>query len=218
MSIFKELYAWLTKIEWRISEKIAATLGFTAIKETKFGIKSINCILKNYNLQCSNIIYVDAEKLYLGFDALKDTYSLCGVNILNSPHYELMKTIEAGDDVSMSDYCKRCEKGALDGRSAIHMNRYEIERLKEFYKQRKTSILENSIGPAQVYKINGQYYLADGKHRAALAASLGLKIRCVEISSDFLKDSYRMWIYRKMIEKKELYKLNILLIDKIMEN
>ena len=57
--------------------------------------------------------------------------------------------------------------------------------------------------------LNNTYYIADGKHRAALCRLYNKEVPYIEITFDYLIDSYRMWMYEKMLKKKKLYETNI---------
>lgn len=195
---------------WRVREKIAKLLGATFIFENKYGIKLINSNLRSPNLYVINRYEVDAKDLRLGFDALNDKYSLCGISIMESPHFYFMDKLEKGEDISKSDYVLRTCNGSLDGRTAFSVNNTtEISRFQKLYQIKKREIEAGDIKPVVVYRINDVPYLADGKHRAALCGLLGVKVPCEEISYDFLMDSTRLWIFNKMKEHEDKYAKNV---------
>jgi hypothetical protein len=126
-----------------------------------------------------------------------------------------METLDLKQNVRKTKYCKRYEAGTLDSRSPVFISADMIERFEKIFEKRKKEVAEDSYAPVQVYRINDRLYIADGKHRAAMSAYLGIKIKCVEISDDFLKDSFRQWVYRKMCKKRTQYSCNISLFEKI---
>lgn len=198
---------------YRIIEKVFVIFDITKIYETKTGIKIINSPLKNYNLNIKKTIYLNINDLYLGFDSLNDSYSLCDVPLEKSPHYEFMKALKNNNNIKNTNYFKRYYNGSLDGRRRRRINNEDIKRFKIKFNMRLKEIEEKSYEPIQVYRIGEKYYIADGKHRASLCLLYYKKIKCVEISNDFLKDSIRMWMYKKMKKKENRYKKNIKLIE-----
>lgn len=162
-----------------------------------------------------DVLILSGKDLHLGFDALKDEYSLVGVNIQRSPHYYLMGAIDNDEDIKQTDYCKRYENGTLDSRSAAVISENTLFNLKKIFKDRKKQIIEESYTPVQVYTIEGKYYIADGKHRAALCTYLNKPVKCVDIGTVFLKDSFRQWMYRKMCKNSSKYKKNLSLFKKV---
>lgn len=203
-------------LKYKLREKIARIFCYTRLFETKTGIKIINAHMRNEELIHSDIFYLNGENLYLGFDALKDNYTLCGSAITESPHLELMKLLDKGEKIENSEYCIRYKKGALDGRYPVIINDKEIQRFHDYFSRRKYEIENDIVLPVQVYKVSGIYYLADGKHRAALSYLINRRIKCIEISNDFLKDSTRLWIYERMKKSNSCYKKNIELFNKMI--
>lgn len=199
--------------KYRLREKLAKKFCYTRLFETKTGIKIVNAHMRNENFHHSDIFYLNGEEIYLGFDALKDEYTLCGKTIIESPHFELMRLLDNGEQIESSEYCVRYKNGALDGRYPVIVNAKEIERFHNYFCKRKDEVENDIYLPVQVYKVGKLYYLADGKHRAALSCLMGKKIKCIEISNDFLKDSTRMWIYERMKKNNSCYKKNIELFE-----
>jgi hypothetical protein len=74
-------------------------------------------------------------------------------------------------------------------------------------------IENNSYEPVTVYYLKGKYYIADGKHRAALAALLRGYVKCEVISNDYLCDSYTLWILKRMKKQENLYGKNISFLE-----
>lgn len=200
----------------RIIEKLFVIFNVTKIYESKVGIKIINSFLKNYNFNKLNSIILDKNMIYLGFDALIDKYSLCDISLVDSPHYYFMKALYDNENIKNTDYYYRYYHGILDGRRKRKINEDDIKHFNNMFNLRLEEIESGNYKPVQVYKIKKKYYIADGKHRAALCALCNKKIKCVEISTDFLLDSTRMKIYSMMKKSKNNYKKNIKLFESVI--
>lgn len=198
---------------YRCLNKLAKILDVSVLYQTKVGIKSLNQLMQSQELYSFNEFYANPNELYLGFDALKDAYTLVDVCIDNSPHFFLMEALNNHLSIKNTEYCQRYKAGTLDSRARVSLSHRELQRMEEKFALRKQEILEGRYAPVQVYRRNGKYYIADGKHRAALCTLFECPIKCVEISADFLKDSFRKWIYRKMYKKQKEYTRNLMLYE-----
>lgn len=193
----------------RVINKICKLLFISFLYENKYGIKSTNQLSKvgvPIIIKCD---VIKPEELFLGFDGLRDEYTLVGENIINSPHFGFIKCIDEGKNVIETDYVRRYKKGCLDGRPAIKVNRKSLKRFKAIFEKRKEEISNNSYDPVRVYYFDNRYYISDGKHRAAFCAYLNKKVKCEIINSDYLNDGYKLWIYRKMLRSRGNYSKNI---------
>lgn len=202
----------------RVLEKLCRELYITAIYTGRYGVKIVNPLMKNYRVHVLREFNAQPDEIFLGFDALKDEHTLCGVCIADSPHLGLMQALERGEDPLKTEYAQRFSQGRLDGRTAWRVKPGDAEDFRRHFEARKEEILNDTVPPVQVYRVDGRLYLADGKHRAALCTMLGREIRCMEISNDFLKDTYRMWIYAKMQRHRQFYKKNICLFEKTLDD
>jgi len=211
----EEVYSVLGYQVYRVLNKLLKLIDVSLLYKTSKGIKSLNQLMQSQTILKNDVLNLSGEDLYLGFDALKDEYSLVGVNIECSPHYYLMSVIDNGKNIKQTDYCKRHENGTLDSRSAMVISENTLLNFKKTFKERKKQIIDVSYAPVQVYKIDGKYYIADGKHRAALCTYLNKSVKCVDIGTVFLKDSFRQWMYRKMCKNSSKYKRNISLFEKL---
>lgn len=196
---------------YRYLNKIAKIMDISLLYNTKVGIKSLNQLMQSYESNSLGELYLKPQELFLGFDALKDDYSLVDVSIDNAPHISLMKALEKKQDLRTTEYCKRYANGTLDSREKVVISNKTINEFEKKFEIRKKEVIEENYSPVQVYKLHGKYYIADGKHRAALCTVLGQSVKCKVISNDFLNDSFRQWIYRKMLKNPDNYSRNLAL-------
>lgn len=194
--------------------KVAKVLGVTFVYKSRKGIKAVNPIMQNSEHQILKRMKLQPKDLFLGVDFLKDQYTLCGVNIEQSPHYDFMKALNNGTDISNTDYYKRYSDGTLDSRIPTYINAIIRDIFRKMFKKRKKEIEQDNLEPVTVYELDGKYYIADGKHRAALCALFKKEVPCVVISRDYLIDSYRLWMLKKMKKNEKYYKKNIEIYNK----
>lgn len=206
---------WLFR---RVLNKLTKKLGVSLLYHTSKGVKYINPLMRSMKLQSSAPFEVEPDQLFIGFDALKDSYTLVGVDLQHSPHYGLMEALENGKDPAETDYCKRYKNGTLDARSPVPLNKAVMTNFATTFPKRKKEILNGVCEPVQVYRIGEKLYLADGKHRAALCALMRKPVPCVEISPDYLNDSFRRWMYDAMCCKPDRYQRNIALFRQLDES
>ena len=174
---------------------------------TKFGLKSINMsqlVEKDKNIHFEQVV-LSPDQLFLGPDHLKDNYTNLYTSIKDSPHYYLMKDIDEHNDLSCSIYINKFYNGVLDWR---HIQ--PIVANYEFYlmKFRKSSyeIHNNIYPPVIVYRVNGVYYIADGKHRAALCAYLNKEVVCKLIDAKSALGVIDKYLYSVMLKKNNYFK------------
>lgn len=201
---------------YRILNKAAKVCNISLIYETSKGVKSLNQLMQSSDCKKGKKVICDAKDLYLGFDALKDVYSLAGVNIMDSPHFDFMRALDGGDDLLKTEYCERFKTGTLDSRSGVFVSKKMLQMFCRKYGMRRQEIEKECYKPVQIYQVADKYYIADGKHRAALCAYMGQPIVCIEVSPELLQDSFRLWMYRKMMRKPNVYKKNLMLFEKSM--
>jgi hypothetical protein len=124
------------------------------------------------------------SNLLLPPDLLKNKYTLCGRELLQSPHFRLMKAIGDGIFDSENEYVLRYKQGTLDARLP---ERLDPEQLVQKYQQRRNELKRVGVFTIHVVEVllenKPSYIIVDGKHRAAMIASLGspesLRLRLV---------------------------------------
>ena len=121
-----------------------------------------------------------------------------------------MEALENEKPLESTDYIIRYKNGTLDARYPHSANDYAY--FVDKYKKMRILVMNNNIEPVSVYKIGPQYYIKDGKHRAALCALLNKKIPCR------LLDEKRMIggvgsAVKRLISTNTQYSKHILLFD-----
>lgn len=187
----------------------------TWLYETPVGIKCSNSIIANVKYTKLEEKYLPSDQLFLGVDFLKDKFTLCGQSISDSPHYNLMKALDNNEPIKTTDYWRRIKNGTLDSRSKSNPIKKEVEYFYSQFKKRKDEVLSGQYEPISVFFFDDRYYIEDGKHRAALCAYLKKDVRCNIISSDCMLDSYRMWNFRCLMNKKD-YSINTCFFERLV--
>lgn len=192
---------------YRIIEEIYKKKNIIRVFWTKVGLKNINMgkAAQLYNPYIIEKVEVNADNLFLGPDFLKDKYSLLGVNIQNSPHYSFMKALHDGENIEETDYVRRWLSGTLDWRRKMPLGR-QVERWKSMYEQRIYEIENDRVADVLVYNVSGRYFIYDGKHKAALSALMGKKIKCSVISETCVFSYYSRYMLDLVSERREYSK------------
>ncbi|MBE5940677.1 MAG: hypothetical protein E7266_09820 [Lachnospiraceae bacterium] len=213
--MMKKLYSILRYSIVRFINIICNKLNIALYYETICGIKNIN--RKKMNLSKvsydKNVKEVSTDELFLGIDALNDTYSHIGCSISDSPHYNLMKSIDLSEDIEQSEYVKLERMGALDGRDKVYISNKMHQ---QAFSRQMQIIMTGEYNPVSYYVVDGKKYISDGKHRAALLTYLGMPIKCIEVPIQPDTKEYFKCIKAKMEKRPEIYKKNIELIKKIL--
>lgn len=171
---------------WSLADKLFCCLNKTKVFNTRLGVKSINASLKIERINERERMVLPAEELLLGFDFLQDRYTLFGVKIKDSPHYQLMKDIQGKANICNSEYIARLKSGTLDARRPIFVSHKRLESFYRTFQGRTQEIIADSYEPVIIYELNSEYYIYDGKHRAALCQLLNKGVKCVIIDASFL--------------------------------
>lgn len=193
-----------------VFHRICKLLGIHYYYENRYGIKVFNKESMEFHFEMVPV-ELNPQKVCLGFDGLRNPYSLCGTYIPNSPHFDMMKKISLCEDIHDCEYVKREKIGTLDGRyGIIPSDHYSI------FQKAKQRIEDGVYTPAIVYQVKNQFYAFDGKHRLALCCLLDRNCKCFCISLDeFQNDSYTLQLYKKMRGKKD-YSKNLALLENIL--
>lgn len=191
---------------WRIEEEICKKMQAFRIKRTKYGLKTINTALVRQmpKVISEEPVLLSPSDLFLGIDYLNDDYTLLDTSIEESPHIQFIRAILNDEDLSKTDYIKRCEKGSLDGRRGkLCVKNFSL------FKNRCQSRIKqlDDMQPVLVYQVNNRYYIYDGKHRAALCALKGVKVKCILVDYRFSDNA----LYKVMNKENNFNKhLNLL--------
>ncbi|NEQ62191.1 MAG: hypothetical protein F6K53_34220 [Moorea sp. SIO4A1] len=190
---------------------ICYKLDISILYQSEVGIKCFNQLLSSDILKyfcVGEIKSLQLESLYLCADGLKDSHTLVNTNIVDSPHFDLMKNLKNNKDVMDSSYVKRVNRGILDFRSPRKVNHNYIAFLKTKYQEKMNSIKIGNYEPIKVFNVDGRYFIADGKHTAACCALIGVEPKVIHLSK-VIYDSFWIWVYKKMLKNSNEYKKNI---------
>ena len=207
---------YIKKILYSLIEKILDKLNVIKVYKTKVGIKNfhMNKVASIGNPIIIERLYLDVNDLYLGPDYLKDNYTLLDYKIITSPHYEFLKFLDNDDNIKGCNYVKRLEKGILDWRRKVFVNKKTINDWKQKYKIRKKQIQGDLYESVIVYKYDDKYYIYDGKHRAAMCALLNKKVKCDVVDGNFITSFYPKYLYKLMNDKDYKKHLKFILKEK----
>ena len=186
---------------WRFREELCKKKHIFRVLCTKYGLKCLNIKLvrQGPTIISEKAFDIEPVKLFLGIDYLNDDYTLLDTSILDSPHYSFINAILNGEDLSKTDYIERYQRGTLDGRQGRPL----IKDFSLFQERCNTRIGQlDDMQPVMVYRVNDRYYIYDGKHRAALCALLGVKVRCILVDYRFNDNA----LFKIMIKEKEFKK------------
>lgn len=170
---------------FRLMEKICEHFDAFRVLETSVGYKLINVglfrtngesVLPSEALVSDDCVEIAPSNLLLSIDYLKDSYTLLGCSILDSPHYKLMEALDKGEDIQKTEYMLRFKKGTLDARYPHCVKDFSF--FHDKYKTMKKKLEENTVDPIVVFKVGDVFYIKDGKHRAALCAYFKRPIMC----------------------------------------
>jgi hypothetical protein len=161
------------------------------------------------------------SRLLMPPDLLRNQFTLCGKPIIESPHFGLMQAIEAGTLAEDVEYARRMRKGTLDARPPA---RTRLERLAESYRQCKDDLAANHVLEILVIRMiwrgESAYVIADGKHRAAVAAALNKpeSVSLQVISRDFALHPFFEFLYGRVLDLKSAdYTINQDMIKEIVD-
>jgi hypothetical protein len=142
----------------------------------------------------------DPALLTLGIDGLRDEFTLLGTSVADSPHLALMRTLDEGRGVGDDSYVARVEVGTLDLRPPRKAARAFRERLRESFDAAAQALDRGETPVVKVVRLGDSTYVADGKHRAALAAYRGASVACEDVTPIYY-DSFFAWMERVMARR-----------------
>ena len=188
---------------YRIEEELLLKLKKTVIFDTACGLKNINMNTRVVPPETEGkaITEISPDELFLGYDYLKDDFTLLDTPVKKSPHYDMMKKLYAGEDISDCDYINRWISGTLDWRRG-----FKRPKKFDFFIQRfnlsKECIEKNEIKPVMVYKLGEKYYMYDGKHRAAMCAYNKIPVPCIVVDTKHMFSGIWEEMFKKILNKK----------------
>lgn len=197
----------------RITDKLMSFLRYSCFYENKYGIKDFAS--QSFKLSDHNkvaIVELNPADVYLSFDGLKNQYTLIDKPISESPHVELIRLINMGEDISACDYVKRETNGFLDHRDKEFISEKIIN-----YHLEKNKMCDISRQPI-VYKLDNKYYVLDGKHRFASAFLSGEEsVKCKEVSCKEIAEWKYLCKLYSIVKNKKVYSKQLDHIEKLMQ-
>ena len=197
-------------------EKLYRLTGKSCYFESKYGVKAFNQMIRSEMFEDLDIldqVELIAEDLYIGYDGLKDEYSLLDVAIPDSPHRKLMEVLLNSKNISETEYIHRLRKGYLDSRFALCIRSGVF---KTVFDKKKREIETANMSPVKIIVANGKYYVIDGKHIAAICDLLNVKVKCVLINNPF---GHKHYIRSLQIMKRSgNYNKNINFLEDLATN
>lgn len=192
---------------YRIEEELLLKLKKTATFKTVCGLKNINMNTRviQPETEGKEITVISPDELFLGYDYLKDSFTLLDTPIKESPHFDMMKRLYKGESISDCDYINRWVAGTLDWRHGyIRPKNYNffIQR----FNRSKEDIESNNIKPVTVYKLGEKYYIYDGKHRAAMCAYNKINIPCIVLDTEHMFSGIWEELFKKILNRKDYKK------------
>ncbi len=191
-----------------VINRIFKLLGWHAVFINSSGVKCVNQSLSSDYLRSLKVkeeIVLDPAVLYLGFDGLKDTYTLLNRPIKSSPHFEFVEKLYSKKDYHQTDYFERFISGRLDLRYNQCPFLYDFDAL---YRAKKEFVETGEYLPILITEIDGTYYILDGKHTASLSLVLNKKLKCLLVDNPYNHPFYKL-LLQKMEKKEKTFSKNI---------
>lgn len=195
----------------RVINRLFRLADFASLYQTDVGIKSRNQLISSEMFSyhaTGEVMEVSPDSLFLGWDGLRDQHTLLRRRVVDGPHLSLMRALSGEGHLGDSEYIKRSVQGTLDFRPPQRATRKFIGVLESVYHKKIVLVREKRYAPVKVIRVGRDLFIADGKHTAALCASLGLNVRCVDATTAML-DSFYWWVHRKMLRSRKQYQIHI---------
>jgi hypothetical protein len=176
---------------------------------TRVGYKSFNR-LGPHRLQTAFEAGTDRDiapdTLRLGFDGLKDPYTLLGRRLADSPHIELMRTLEDGGDPRRTEYAERLTGGTLSQGLPV---RFDEAYVRERFRASDAEIAGGSVQTVKTITVSGSRYILDGKHRAAISLLRGARVHCVDVTPIIFDGDFRYFHYVRPSDQPALFRRHL---------
>jgi len=191
-----------------VINRLFKIVGWHAIFVNSSGVKCINQSLSSDYLRSLKVMEemeLNPADLHLGFDGLKDKYTLLNLSIKNSPHFEFVEKLFLKKDYRKTDYFKRLLGGKLDLRYNQCPFLYDFDAL---FKAKKEFIEADTNQPVLITKMDGKHYILDGKHTSSLSLVLDKKVKCLLLDNPYKHPFYTL-LLKKMGKEEKNFSKNI---------
>ena len=203
---------WLLRIVSKDLERLCEISGISVTYLTRVGYKSFNR-LGRYRLLTGFETGTDRDiapdTLRLGFDGLKDPYTLLGRRLGDSPHIELMRTLEDGGDPRRTEYAERLTGGTLSRGMPV---RFDEAYVRERFRARDAEIAGGTVQTVKTLTIDGARYILDGKHRAAHSLLRGARVHCVDSTPIIFDCDFRYFHYLRPSQQQAAFRRHLELL------
>ena len=191
-------------------------LDVSAFYHTPVGVKVVNPAFTSemleYPLFDKPLVEEKTDALLLAVDGLMDRYTLLGTAIGDSPHMSLVRALHAGEDIAANAYVRRASAGTLDRRPRHPITPHFLAYLQRSFASQIAAVESGSALPIKVLRVAGRYYIADGKHRAAVHHLLGRNVLLQDVTVA-LYDSFFRWFRRKMQTRPSQFREHLLFYE-----
>jgi hypothetical protein len=185
--------------------------GVSFALHTRVGIKGMNQTVSSDLFdfhRCGDSVPCSPRELLMGFDGLYDRYSMVEIPAAESAHVALMTALRSGTLSRENEYLRRAASGTLDLRFPYRIDSSYIAELRVRFDDCRLAIEGGGMPEVKVFNFGGRSFIADGKHRAAMALVYGVDVEVVDVTTA-LFDSYYMWLARRMGRRPRLYSRNL---------
>jgi hypothetical protein len=197
------VHARLNRIAWRI--------GLAAAYHTPVGVKRANGLFLTpmIDLHVSGEpVLVEPDRLRLGWDVLRDRYTLLETTVGASPHFRWVRSLAESGAEPDHVYIERVARGTLDWQSPQPVSPDRVERTRRQVREWLERIDRAEPLLVRVAWIGGEPYLIDGKHRAATAHLRGVEVLCEDATAVY-RDSYFTWISSVVSRRAAVHRIHL---------
>ncbi len=197
----------------KVIRRIASFFDTTILYFSKFGLKSINAKIDFGDLSKLKKKQLSSNELFLFVDGLIDSETLVGKNIKDSPHFQLISTLDSQKLIDNCEYITRAQDGRLDMRGGTF---YDTKFYLEKFQTLKNDFELNKVTPLLVFPLDERYFILDGKHRAAYFA---LKEKPIEayIVMSIKNQPFLNRVWKKIHSNNSAnFSKNISLLEKVL--
>jgi hypothetical protein len=192
-------------------DRVAQRAGVAAVYHTRVGVKQTNRLFKSGMIDAyvaGERVALDPAVLRLGFDALRDEYTLLGTTIDRSPHLALVRSLLDPDGQPAWSYVERMKRGTLDWRGPQRLSPGMMAYIRRLFAARLEQVDRGDPTVVRVAWVDAEPYIVDGRHRAAVALVREREVLCEDVSMAY-SDSYFRWIAAVIAKRARVYQTHM---------